>query len=275
MNFASPATAGQVRFAAEGQDPNDVARFLDLGFPMAALLLHADQRRWGKALALGYLPIGLAGVVLTASRGGLLVASLAIVGCGLLLIRTHPRTIVGGLLASPALAAIFWLTVPHATVARIATIPEQLMGGDLNQRFNIWAAGWQAFVRAPLFGSGAGSFVAAAGLARIDTAHDTALSVAVDGGLVALALALAIVVAAARNVFVTRGPARIALATALMVWMATSLSAMVEGNRSTWFLLALIAVASRLAVEAPVAMSLQFETGARLGKNLGFAGPTA
>src|SRR5260370_24009849 len=31
-NFASPDSANQVRFAAEGQDPNDVARFLDLGF---------------------------------------------------------------------------------------------------------------------------------------------------------------------------------------------------------------------------------------------------
>ena len=31
--------AGQIRFAAYGQDPNDVARFLDLGFPLAALLV--------------------------------------------------------------------------------------------------------------------------------------------------------------------------------------------------------------------------------------------
>jgi hypothetical protein len=29
--------AGQIRFAAYGQDPNDIARFLDIGFPLAAL----------------------------------------------------------------------------------------------------------------------------------------------------------------------------------------------------------------------------------------------
>src|ERR1700738_1296087 len=64
-NFASPGTAGQVRFAAEGQDPNDVARFLDLGFPMAAFLLSGERRWWGKLMALGYLPVGLVGVTLT------------------------------------------------------------------------------------------------------------------------------------------------------------------------------------------------------------------
>jgi hypothetical protein len=41
----------QVRFAAQGQDPNDVARFLDLGLPLATLLFASESRwpmcRWG------------------------------------------------------------------------------------------------------------------------------------------------------------------------------------------------------------------------------------
>ena len=37
--LARSCIAEQIRFAAAGQDPNDVARFLDLGFPVAALLL--------------------------------------------------------------------------------------------------------------------------------------------------------------------------------------------------------------------------------------------
>ena len=45
-NFSSPEAiaAGQIRFVAEGQDPNDVARYLDLGFPLAALLLNSEPR---------------------------------------------------------------------------------------------------------------------------------------------------------------------------------------------------------------------------------------
>ncbi len=71
-NLASPdaIAAGQIRFTAAGQDPNDVARFLDLGFPMAALLLSWEKRWPVRLLALGYFPLGLGAVLLTASRGG-------------------------------------------------------------------------------------------------------------------------------------------------------------------------------------------------------------
>jgi O-antigen ligase len=247
-SLASPE-AGQIRFAAEGQDPNDVARFLDLGFPMAALLLDGESRWPGKLLAYGYLPIGFAGVLLTASRGGLLAALVALAGCALLMARRHSRALLAGVMSLPVIAAAFWFLVPRETVDRILTIPEQLAYGDLNQRLNIWQAGWHAFLHAPFVGAGAGTFVAAAGLSPIDTAHNTALAVAVEGGIVALILASAIVGICARSLFDIRGPVRIALATALMVWALTSVVASVEVSRTTWLLLALIALAGRLQAE--------------------------
>ncbi len=262
-NYASPNSADQVRFVAEGQDPNDMARFLNLGFPMAALLLRSERRWWGRALALGYFPLGLASVVLTASRSGVVAASFAILGCGFLIVRPYARAILGALAALPATAFVFWLMVPRETIARIATIPEQLMGGDLNQRINIWAAGWQAFAHAPLLGSGAGSFVAASRLAQSDTAHNTALSLAVEGGLVALALAVGIVIAASRRVLLMGGALRIGFGIALIVAIVSSIVATVHGSRSTWLLLALIAVASRLTLESPATMALQFEPESR------------
>ena len=252
-NFVSPEAiaAGQIRFAAGGQDPNDVARFLGLGFPMAAVLFEGESSWRGRLLAAGYLPLGLVAVLLTASRGGFLAALTALAGCAILLARGHVRRVVGGAFALPAVAAAVWFAVPRGTLERLATISEQLHGGDLNQRWNIWGAGWQAFVRAPAFGSGAGSFVSAAGLASYDTAHNTALAILVDGGLVALSLALAIVVVAAWSVLQTRGALRLGLGTGLLVWGITSLVATVEQNRTTWLLLALISLAGRLAAEEP------------------------
>lgn len=258
-NFAWPSAAGQIRFAAEGQDPNDVARFLDLSFPMAMLLLSVERRWWAKMLGLGYLPLGLLGVLLTASRGGLLAASVAVAGCGFLVVRAGRRILLGTSLALPAFAALLWWAVPRATIVRLASIPEQLSGGDLNQRLNIWTTGARVFAHAPIIGSGAGTFVTAARLAPIDTAHNTALSIAVDGGLVALTFAVAILFAGVRSVLRTRGPVRIALATALLVWMVTSLVATVETNRSTWFLLALTAVAARLSSHEPDAIRPAFD----------------
>ncbi len=248
-SLVSPESAGQFRFVAQGQDPNDVARFLDLGLPMAALLLQSETRLPGKLLAFGYVTVGLAGVLLTASRGGFLAALVALCGCLWLVGRSRPKRFFAVAFSLPVIVAALWFLAPHETLARIATIPEQLQRGDLNQRLNIWQAGWQAFAHAPFFGTGAGTFVDTARLAPIDTAHNTVLSVAVEGGIVALILAAAIVVVSAQSVLGTKGPVRIALATVLLVWVVTSMVATVEQSRTTWFLIAIIALAARLAAE--------------------------
>ena len=263
LTLASFATAeaiasDQVRFSATGQDPNDLARFLDLAFPMAALLVNSESRWPWRLLAAGYLPLGFVAVLLTASRGGFLAAVVALAGSGLLQAYGHPKRLMAGALALPPLAAILWLIVPSGTLGRLATISEQLQHGDLNQRLNIWGAGWHAFVRAPFFGTGAGSFVSAASLAPIDTAHNTALSIAVSGGLVALFIATAIVASAIWSIAQTHGPLKGALATALLVWIVTSLVSTVEESRSTWLLLGMIALAGRLAVEQPEELAACF-----------------
>jgi O-antigen ligase len=250
-NFASPEAADQARFAAEGQDPNDVARFLDMGLPLAALLLNSERRWWARVLALGYLPLGLLAVLLTGSREGLLAGIAALTGGGVLLFRRRPERLIPALFLVPAIAALIWALVPAETFERLATIPEQLHSGDLNQRLNIWAAGWQAFKRAPFFGSGAGTFVAATGLAPIDTAHNTLLSISVEGGIVELMLFAVIVLACARSVLRMKGALWIGFGTALGAWCLTCVAATVEQNRTTWLLLGFIACAGRLSLEAP------------------------
>jgi O-antigen ligase len=248
-----------IRFAAEGQDPNDVARYLDLGFPLAALLHCSEQRRLWRLLAISYLPIGLAAVLLSASRGGFLAALIALAGSGCILARHRPRTLA--FVAAPIAAAVAMVSLlaPHATLARLATIAEQLHGGDLNRRQNIWQAGWRAFEQAPLFGHGAGSFVYASGLAPTDTAHNTGLSILVSAGAVGLFLASILLFLALQALGRTRGALRIAFATAMLVWAFASLAATVEWSRSTWFLIGAIALAGRLAEEAPRALDACFE----------------
>jgi len=251
LGSAEAIAAGQIRFVAAGQDPNDAARFLDLGLPLAALLLNSESRWPGRLLALGYLPIGLVAVLITASRGGFLAAMVALAGCALLLLRNNARIVIAGALVLTVAAVALWISIPHATFERLATIPAQLQSGDLNQRWNIWSAGWQAFQKAPWIGTGAGSFVSAAGLNPLDTAHNTALSILVDGGLCTFFLAVGIVVLAARAVLQTDGGVRLALLTVLLVLTTASLVATVEESRTTWFLLGIMALAGRLAIEDP------------------------
>jgi hypothetical protein len=241
----------QIRFVAEGQDANDMARYLDLGLPMAALLLTCERRTIARVLAAGYLPLGVLAVLVTASREGFVAALIALSGCAVLLIRRYGRVVVGAVVLLPAIVLGLSLIVPHGTIERLSTIPEELNRGDLNQRWNIWDAGWQAFVHAPLVGTGAGSFVSAAGLNPVDTAHNTALSILADGGLVALFMAAIIAALVVRAVAQVRGPLQLALATALLGWMTTSLVATVEENRSTWLLIGMISVAARVTADDP------------------------
>jgi len=249
FTFPSAAASGQIRFFAEGLDPNDTARFLDLAFPFAAVLMNGETKWPGRILAGGYFPLGIVAVLLTASRGGALAAAVGLAGAGVILVGRRPRRALAAAIAFPIVALAAWLIVPTGTLARIATVAEQFQGTDLNERVNIWVQGWQAFRGAPIFGWGAGSFVTAAGLSPIDTAHNTALSIAVGSGICGLLLAAAILLLAMRTVLAMPGPLLIAFATGLAVWIMTSLTASVEESRTTWLLFALIAFAGRLVHE--------------------------
>ena len=259
MNYAlEGGGVEQARFVAQGQDPNDVARFLDLGFPLAVLLF-ATERAWmTRLLVIGYVPAGLLAVLLTASRGGFSGALAALVGSAILLMVWRPHAASMVFVGLAVTTAALWLFVPLESVERLATIPEQLAGGTLNDRLNIWAAGWHAFVDAPWWGYGAGTFATAARLAPEDTAHNTVMAVLVTGGLLGGTIFLAIVAAVCAAVTRTCGLLRISLGTMLTVLLLTSMVGSVEENRMTWLLFGLSSLAGRLAAEEPHGMALVF-----------------
>jgi len=250
--------AEQLRTAAYGQDPNDVARFLDLGMPLAALLGRTEPHAPARWLALLYLPAALLATLLTASRGGLLAALIALTGCALLVLQGRPELQRATAFTAPALLALGWVILPAGVLQRLATIPEQLQSGNLNQRINIWRQGWQAFEHAPWAGYGAGNFALAAGVRPEDTAHNTALALLLAGGIVALLLATVLFALCLQAAWRLRSSLRVALLTALAVFAVTSMVASVEENRLTWLLVALIALAARLSAEAPHALATCF-----------------
>ena len=255
---ASAAAVEQIRFVAEGHDPNDVARFLDLGFPLATLLFAVEEAWLVRLLAIAYLPLGLMAVLLTASRGGFSASLAALLCSAILLLNWRPRAaslIFAGLAVT---AGLLWLFVPTGSLDRLATIPEQINGGNLNDRLKIWMAGWHAFARAPWWGYGAGTYTSATGLAPGDTAHNTMMAVVVTGGLAALGVFTALLGAVVRALSRTSGLLRIALGSTLVVWAITSTVGSVEENRITWLLFAIVAVAGRLAMEQPVALAEAF-----------------
>jgi len=89
----------------------------------------------------------------------------------------------------------------------------------------------------------------AARLAPIDTAHNTVLSIMVEGGLCTLLLATGIVAVSVRSILKTGGILCLALTTLMGVWLTSSLVGTVGESRTTWLLLAVIALSHRFANE--------------------------
>ncbi|MDR3739981.1 MAG: O-antigen ligase family protein [Terracidiphilus sp.] len=252
----------QIRFFAVGEDPNDTARFLALGLPIAMYLAVNARHRWQRWVTILYLPIAVIAIVATASRGGFVEALVAFAFCATL-VRRGLRGLVGGtLVLSLILAGGAMLVIPHGTIERIATLSQQIQGGDFNQRINIWQQGWRAFQSAPVLGHGAGTFVEAAGLSPIDTAHNTALSILVEGGISGLALGVAIVAHCAVMAFAARGSLRIVLIALLAVWAVASFVGTTGESRITWLLFATVAAAARLnATYNPAGVETKVESG--------------
>jgi O-antigen ligase len=260
LSYASASTpvVEQIRFVAEGMDPNDVARFLDFGFPLATLLFATEERWSVRVLAMGYVPVGLMAVLLTASRGGFSAALVALLGSAILLVTWRPKAAAAVFAGLAVTSGALFLFVPAVSLDRLGSIPQEVGMGSLNNRLIIWTAGWHAATKAPWWGYGAGTYTAAAGLPPGDTAHNTVMAVLVTGGVAGLAIFTAIAVAVGWAVVRTSGLLRLALGTALSVWAITSMVGSVEENRTTWLLFGIMAVAGRLAIENRYSMMRVF-----------------
>jgi len=180
------------RYAADGFDPNDMAMYLALGIPMTGYLAgSAGPGRRMRLLYLAYVPLALSGVALSGSRTGGIAAVLAVAALLFaMLLRsragwalTVAALVSGGLVALPRL--------PSASLDRILSLGAP--GGEaagLRERDRIWQAGLEVLPEHLVGGVGAGGFGNAVlpYTGQQVLAHNTGLSVAVELGLVGVAL---------------------------------------------------------------------------------------
>jgi O-antigen ligase len=131
--------------------PNHAAAFWAALLPLAALLAHRHGGifRWGAVAALAL------GVLLSASRGGILVASFVMLPLAVTLLPRRRRWwwAIGGTLAISA-----WLWV--IGLGEVATKFDHLRGADgvtLSGRVTIWQAAWPVITDAGALGSGGGT----------------------------------------------------------------------------------------------------------------------
>lgn len=243
------AQSSQERFAAAGFNPNYLASTLALGIPLAWHLVLSGRSRPLTLVNFLAIPAILVAIFLTGSRGGLITAVLALSVIPLTYAKLGPRvqvTVVVGLvalsLAAYWLAPAFEQKLPTG-VQRFAEIPDQLQSGDLTGRGQIWIAGVKLYRDHPIIGVGSGGFARAVKpyLGQEKTAHNAFLNVAVQTGVIGLALFLATLAMVGVPFVLSLAGDRIVylvlLATVLLILVPSTL----ENGKQVWFALALAA----------------------------------
>jgi O-antigen ligase len=179
------AAATARRFAAAGFDANELGTILALALPMAWYLGMTHRQPILRWICRGYLPIGLFALGLTASRGAMIVATVALLIVPLTMTWLSPAKMAGVILLLIACGTIGVAYIPERSLERLSSTKSEVEAGSLGGRGRVWKAGVLAFAQKPLMGYGTNGFKGAVSLLGYDVvAHNTYLTILVEQGLV-------------------------------------------------------------------------------------------
>ncbi len=144
-----------------------------------------------------YLPLAVTAILLTASRGAVLAALVALVIIPWTLGRLRVRTKAALYALAVGLLLLASNVVPEASLARIASTPADIEAGYFGGRGAIWIAGLEVAGEHPLAGVGAGAYGTAVEptLHTEMVAHQVFLSILVEDGTVGFLLFVAMLAA--------------------------------------------------------------------------------
>ncbi len=246
--FVSGGTTQAFRYVPSYLNPNDAADLLAAGVAIALLLIASRPGRLLQWVNIVFIPLAFAGVFLTASRSGFIIACLAAAGIFFVLRSIKPvlrfawvavvlAALVMGFYAVAGSESLGW------NLERMTFQTDTNSLGTLTGRTTIWSAGAEQFKEHPIIGAGAGTF----GLAVRDelgatrAAHNVFIETAVETGVIGLCFLAAAFAAAGAPVLRRRDHRTGIRMLLLLVMIGTCLVANVSARYSLWFVLALLA----------------------------------
>ena len=241
--FVPNAAQSFERYVGLGGNPNGVAAIMALALPVAYFLGAFRSRSGWRWLNFLYLPLAVFGIILTASRGGFLVAL-----TGLLVIpltagylrRSGRVAVVVGAVAVVAGLAPF---VPAANFSRIAETSSEVSEGNVSNRSQIWAGGLELYQTSPLIGVGTGSFNQAIEpvLGYSIAAHNAFLIVLIETGIIGFTLFMLNFVIVLIPLLRLPGPERLFYGCLWLALIVSMVPSNVEDAQYVWALLTLMA----------------------------------
>ncbi len=243
----------QGRFTTTGFNENAIAFILALGIPIAWHLFCESRATFEDAaknpsliqsvfrlINLMYVPAALYGIMLTASRGGIIASVPAIIFILLSLKRLSllQRTMI---ISSVALGIVFLISlVPQSSINRLSTIGQSISGGDLGERGGLWIEGLEVVKDNPLIGVGSNT-VAVAVPSEI-VVHNTFLSIAAESGIIGLSLFLTVIFICFFHAVKQPRWQAMVWVSVLLVWLLDANTFAWEYRKATWLFFSFIII---------------------------------
>jgi len=235
------------RFTAGGFNPNEPGKIFAITIPVAWYLgiLKEKQSPLFRLINGVYPLFGLVGVMISASRGGLVACAPAVL---FILFNMRKMPIFGKIvMALVVIGALVLLS--HVDLSfqldRLSTMADSSSAEDkLNGRTVLWQAGWDCFAHNPFIGVGTGAFPAAVSDNVVGfeglPAHNTFLSIATETGVIGLLIFLTILTIVIKSVMRSDKPMRWMWISCLVCLLLSISSSAWEIRPHPWLMLALI-----------------------------------
>ena len=242
------------RYSATGTNANTTGIVLAVGLPLAWYLATSPgEGKLAQLLRLinyAYLPAIMFTIILTATRFAIIMSlPVFLFGLGTF---TRLKPSVRILMFILLTAALFFLSslVPTASVQRLGTIDDEIQGGDLNERTELWGRGIDIWLEHPVLGIGSAGFNTAVEpiYGRPRSVHNSFIAVLTELGVIGFGLFGLILVTAAfqawrhSTVFDT-----LFWLTVLITWGLGNFALTWTYSKPTWLLLTLLAASAALS----------------------------
>jgi O-antigen ligase len=233
---------GDVRYSGTGADPNELGLMMALSLPMAYYLSRTAATKFGRRFWLVPMPVCIAAVVFTASRGASFTTVVALLAISIWHVNSSPRMRFAPIIVGVLLLAVGLAFAPKANIERIGTLESEISTGHVGSRGAIWKAGLQVFRERPWTGVGAASFEFAVEpiIGRTLVAHNVYVSVLTETGIIGfLIFSLAIVSCIVMGVHLSL-PERPLWLIVMLLWCIGVMSLTFEYKKATWAVFGLV-----------------------------------
>ncbi len=249
------------RFTSMGYNPNDLALTLAIGIPFAWYIF-TNSSGLPNLISVVYMPAALAGILLSASRGGVFAAVVALLVLPVGFFRMSLGRKLAVVLAVVAAVVIALAVVPDRSWDRLKTIDdsattewsaESLQNLDMvNMRVAIWKEGLDMFQQRPFLGVGTGGYmnIVAPIQGERRVAHNVFLSILVELGIIGLALFVLMMAVLLVSVRHMKKDERLMWVLLLSTFLVGGFFLSWEHTKQTWLIMGLLA-ARAVPLRAP------------------------